>query len=108
MGDAQLLDHGVRYLAASLVAADDAQRRLLAGIALNAVVDLAQRRSHTSGDAVPRDAFEAVRAEVLAAVRSQVLAVTPELAAALAGLTEERAIVSAYRNFLTERFALRQ
>src|SRR5262245_46902533 len=68
VSDRELLDRAVRYLAASLVATDDAQCHLLADIAWTAMFDLAKRRSHTSGDVVSRNAFEAVRTDVLAVV----------------------------------------
>jgi hypothetical protein len=106
--DRELRDRAVRYLAASLVATDDGQCRLLANIAWTAVVELAQLRSRTSGDLVPCDAFEAVRAQVLAAVKSRVLAVTPKLVAALAGITDERAIIATYSQVLAEDLAIRQ
>jgi hypothetical protein len=104
----QLFDRAVRYTAAALIAADDARCRFLADTAWRAMTDLAQLHGGTSGTFLRRDVFEAVHGEVMAAVTDRILAITPQLAAALAGITDERAMISAYSDVLAEDLAIRQ
>jgi len=108
MDEDELLDQAVRYMAAAIIAGDDARCRLLADTAGRAMADLAQLRGGTSGHFVRRDVFAVVHLEVMAAVKDRVLALAPKLAAAIAGVTDERAIISAYSEVLAENLAIRQ
>src|SRR5262249_32311647 len=55
-------------------------------------------RGGTSGASVRRDVFEAAPREVITAAKTRVLALVPKLAAAVAGLTDEPAIISRNAN----------
>ncbi len=108
MDDGELLRRAIAFTCASVIEVNETRHRVLAETAMLTLIDLAHLRGGTSDKFVRRDVLEAVYGEVMAVIKDRLSATTPKLAAAVAGITDEREIISAYREALAENLAIRQ